>query len=390
MAIRSGIAACCLATAAAFSSQAARGQDVERYLWETPRIGRIEPAAVSAHRAELRREVQRVLDAGLLGPLRLSYADLPVDAYYVYAEPGRIITTLAWAYPHVASDQQTEIRTYVSKVLADARHAPWSGRVLSVDDGAVRSLHGERVREGRFLGVDGQQRNAPSLHVLYGLWLYGDRSGDWQAIQAYWPQVKAWYAGEADRMPPLYGQMGAHIAVARLARQFGDDPTVLRAADSLREDLRIGTDIRQVEQRIEKTRFAVFSASRNRNSFPGNCWMLLDLAPEIGRFLRDHPALAREVLRRTDSLIDRYPWWWLHQAPYFTRWTGDEGVGTTPELMGMIYPVERWVRQTPVEQLDLYLRSVPTGIGDCYWMESLVQTIEAHGPMTWTPVGRPD
>ena len=64
---------------------------------------------------------------------------------------------------------------------------------------------------------------------------------------------------------------------------------------------------------------------------------------------------------------------------------GGEGVGVTPELIGMIYPVERWVKGTEAAELA-YMRSAPLGIGDCYWLEALVQTIEAFGDVKWEEV----
>ncbi len=102
------------------------------------------------------------------------------------------------------------------------------------------------------------------------------------------------------------------------------------------------------------------------------------------RFIKDNvkdQAIAR--VRRIEAV---YPLWWFAQAPYFTRWTGDEGVGTPPELFGMCYPLERWVVETPPETLATYMRSIPTGIGDCYWLEGLVQTIESFGVLAWEKV----
>jgi hypothetical protein len=91
-------------------------------------------------------------------------------------------------------------------------------------------------------------------------------------------------------------------------------------------------------------------------------------------------------LHRIDAIKGRYPFWWLHQAPYFTRWTGDEGVGVTPELIGMVFPVERWIAKTEPRELAKFMRSTPVGIGDCYWLESLVQAIEAFGDLEWKNV----
>ena len=56
------------------------------------------------------------------------------------------------------------------------------------------------------------------------------------------------------------------------------------------------------------------------------------------------------------------------------------------DCFGMVYPIERWVKDTPPEKLALHMRSIPTGIGDSYWTEGLVQTIEAFGTVTREPL----
>ena len=48
----------------------------------------------------------------------------------------------------------------------------------------------------------------------------------------------------------------------------------------------------------------------------------------------------------------------------------------------MYQPVETWILETPAQELRRFMRSSPTGIGDCYWLEALVQTIEAHAAST--------
>ena len=52
----------------------------------------------------------------------------------------------------------------------------------------------------------------------------------------------------------------------------------------------------------------------------------------------------------------------------------------------MMAPVERWVVGTSATALRDQMRSGPTAIGDCYWLEALVQAIEATGTTTWTDV----
>src|SRR5262245_14279749 len=100
--------------------------DVARYAWEFPKVTQITGADDLVE--ELHEEIQAILDAGHLAPLNCRYGDLmpsDVESHFVYQEPGRILTTLAWAYPHLVASQQDAVRRYVASELADARFAPW-------------------------------------------------------------------------------------------------------------------------------------------------------------------------------------------------------------------------------------------------------------------------
>lgn len=350
--------------------------EYDKYLWETPRVKDIDARKAAPMVEELDREVQKILATGSLAPLRLTYADLTVEAYWLYYERGRIITTLAYAYPHVDKARQEGIRKYVGELLAKDSDAPWTPGIKKRDEGVSRQLHGMQIAEGPYVDA----KNCPTLHVLYGLWLYGDRTGDWDAIKESWPKIAAFYAANAGTNI-LYGQMSAHIAMARLAKRFDDAKTQTLAEESLAKDFAAGQDPATIEARVKKTRFGKFYDERGAFAFAGQPWMFLDASPEVMRFVKDN--IKGEAVKRIDAMEKTYPAWWLAQAPYFTRWTGDEGVGTPSEIFGMIFPVERWVKDTPSDTLAKYMRSIPTGVGDCYWLESLVQAIEANGTLKW-------
>jgi hypothetical protein len=374
----------CVLELLAFGAEAADGP-YDRYLWQAPRVANIDPQRTAPLIEILRTEVDRILAAGPLAPLRMAYADLPYEAYWLYYERGRIITTLASAYPHVDLSRQQSIQQHVRTALAGAGDAPWVPGLKRPTDGAPRALSGVRVTEGRFVDYLGDPAGlVPTLHVFYGLWLYGDRTGDWDTLRSHWAQIKEAYARDAATTVILYGQMGAHLALARMSARFGDDAMLRTAVQELERDFNAGKDLARIEERQKQSRYKVFYDPRNAPSFPGQPWMFLDLCPEVARYLTDH--VKEAVLQRADAFIARYPLWWLHQAPYSARWTGDEGEGLPADCFGMIYPLERWVRSTPPEKLALYLRSVPTGVGDCYWIEGLVQTIEAFGAVTWQPI----
>ena len=355
---------------------------VNRYAWEFPVITDIRGAEDLVQ--ELREEVQTILDAGHLAPLNCRYGDLmpsPTESHFVYQEPGRIITTLAWAYPHLDAGQQQAVRRYIAAELADRRFAPWGEHPMPRAVGARRELHPmDRVwgAEEKF-GV-----NRPSVHTLYGLWLYAFRSDDWALVESKWPEVRAAYtrrAGEGN----LYGTMGAHVGVARLADRFQDAETRAAALDRLLRELQAGTNFAAVENLCRSNYYREYFTPRNADGgalYHGA--MFLNVTPEIGRYLHDH--VRETALRRHEEGKQRFPLWWLVQAPYFCRWTGDESVGLSPEAVGMIAPLERWLVQADAATLRRYTRSVPTGKGDCYWLEMLVQAIEAHGSLQWTDV----
>src|SRR5580765_4361367 len=112
--------------------------------------------------------------------------------------------------------------------------------------------------------------------------------------------------------------------------------------------------------------------------------MFLDLSPEIGRYLAD--CVKDAVIKRHNLALKRFPLFWLREAPYSSRWTGDEGIGVPTELMGMIVPVERWVLGVPAGTLGRYTCSTPNCIGDCYWLETLIHAIESSGRTEWITV----
>lgn len=352
--------------------------DITRYAWEFPRVSSAGTGA-SEMIEQLRQEVQKILDKGRLAPMRAYYGDIAiVEEYWLYTEPGRIITTLAWAYPYLTQTQQSGVRSYVAAELASSTHAPWAGSVLQPAAGARRELHPlERVTYREF--VFGASR--PTVHTIYGLWLYAYRSGDWATIQGHWPAIKSMYASRSGQ-GNIYGTMSAHVAMARLAVKFADSATQTTALNNLQTQLDAGVNFSTIESRASSYWSEMYAGQRSASVHQG--WMFMNVSPEIGRYLNDHVRSA--TLARTAAGKTKYPLWWLRQAPYFTRWTGHESVGIPPEMMAMIIPVERWVSQADAATLRDYVRSAPICIGDAYWLESLVQAIEATGTIAWVDV----
>jgi hypothetical protein len=329
--------------------------------------------------AELRAEIGKVLDAGPLAPLRTVYADLVQDEYYVYWQPGRIITTLARAYPYLTPAQQQAVKRYVRAEMDDPERAPWAARgYLPPEGGARREIHSFHQGYGwdRYWGTWG--RSKPTMGAFYGLWLYVDRTGDWGSLNRHYAQITALYSQKAGQCD-LYGTMSAHVAMARIARHFGDSKTLSTALDNARSAFRTGTSFAAVEQRTRRYWPERYEKRQAGLVYQG--WMFLDLTPEVGRYLADH--VKEPVLERNRQGHALYPLFWLREVPYWSRWTGDEGLGIPTELMGMLVPLDRWVAGAAPETLAGYARSTPICPGDCYWLEMLVDAIESAGSNRW-------
>ena len=353
----------------------------DQYLWETPRTTRV-AAAAEPWVVELRAEVQQVLDAGPLAPVRAVYADLEQDPYFLYWQGGRIITTLAMAWPHLTAEQQQAVVRYTRRELGAENRAPWAAKgFIPPDQGARREYHSFHEARGwdRYWGMWGRWK--PTMGSFYGLWLYADRSRDWDTLQEHYAQITGLY-GRKSREGELFGTMGAHVAMARIARHFGDPATLGLARTNAAAAFERGTDFAAVEASSQKYWKERYEPRQRGLVYQG--WLFLDLCPEVGRYLAGKVSLP--VLRRHEEGLKKYPLFWLRETPYWSRWTGDEGLGIPTELMGMIAPVERWVAGGAQARFSLWTRSAPICRGDCYWIEMLVHAIEVTGQTEWVEV----
>ncbi len=353
----------------------------DKYLWQTCQTTEIAPSTSNLV-MELRAEAQKILDAGPLAPLRTVYADLEQDPYFMYWQGGRIITTLAMAWPHLTAAQQAAVNHYVRAELDDDRRAPWTAKgFIPPNNGVRREAHTFHEPRGwdRYWQMWGNKK--PTMGSFYGLWLYADRSGDWGTIKAHYSKITELYARKASQCD-LYGTMGAHVVMARIARHLNDISMLTLAASNAALAFETGTNFAVIETATQKYWKERYEPRQRGLVHQG--WMFLDLCPEVGGYLSEH--VKDSALERHKEGLKRYPLFWLREAPYDSRWTGDEGLGIPTELMGMIVPMERWVAHALPETLARYVRSAPICAGDCYWLEALVHAIEASGKTQWVQV----
>lgn len=376
--------------------------DVDRYAWEFPTVSAIPAAGVASLRTELLAQVDDVLAAGNLTPWRVNHADEHTEAYFVYLEPGRIVTTLAWAYPHLDAARQAAVKRYVHAQLQSETFAPWNPGRLPADVAGTRREFHPLNRVGNW--TPNWQASRPTIQSLYGVWLWAYRAGDFAAIGPHWDRIRACYAAKLAQ-GDIYSTMNAHVAMVRLAAAFQDAEAGRSAWLNLSNHLQMGlafsgdptihTDEARMSQ-VEKNTVRLYAKNNNGGLYwrkqDGSIYrgmMFHGVSPEIGRYLAEN--VRAETLRRHADGTSRFPLWWMLDAPYFQRdYTGDEGVGLVqPEMMGMIFPIERWVVGAEAATLAGYMASAPSCRGDCIWLESLVQTIEAHGQTEWRDVRNP-
>lgn len=363
--------------------------DVDKYLWEYP----LQEELVLNYELinELRSHFDDIIESGDLffRPLPCRYHDQLTEHYFLYKEPGRILQTIAVAYPYLREDQRNAIRPMVTELLNNPIHSPWSMNLLSEDSGKNREPYESEVLWGE--GND-YQRFRPTIQNVYAIWSYVYRTHDTLSIATHYEDIRNFYQQKAltgsDR-GDMYGTLSAHVGMARLANIFGDDATIQSVRNRLGNLLDNATNIDNIDQ------IAAFGTSgwdalygeeytERKDQFIYRGYIFLNMSPEIGRFIKDH--VFESVAERHQFGLERFPLWWLRQSPYFSRWTGDEGIGFPSESFGMFFPVERWVLNSDASRLSRFMRSAPVGIADSYWLEAMVNTIEAGGTDVWVDV----
>ena len=372
------------------SSLLAQTVDTTRVAWQHPAVQG--STATTGYLVEdLRHEIQQILDRPPLAPLQLNYGDIEGNGYTVYNEPGRILLTLAWAYPHLSTAQQAAVRGYVTNEIGRATRMPWGGQqpwdnyFIPRTNGAPREHH-PRDRDWNTIASFGSKR--PTLFVLYGFWLYGHRTGHWAPITNAYNQLANAYNNRIFQpgQGSLYGTLGAHLGMARLAQRVGDTTTRDEALANLQDALVAALNFTNIDLSAGATTVDRWNTPYGQDCYDelqvelgGTAyrgWPFLNLTPEAGRFIAD----------RVPAALARYGFPWISKNSYYIRYFmgGSEGTGLTPEYIGMFAPMERWALGEDAARLSTWVRSGPAGIGDGYWIEALVQAIEARGETVWT------
>ncbi len=356
------------------TSVRAQETDCARFIWEVRRVANVS-AEADVLKATLVKEVQKILEAGHLAPMRCMYGE--VEPHFMQWQPGQVVYALALAYPYLPEKWRRRVVDYVGQELAD--YPPWSTRFLPVDRGTFIEWHAQNIsRElrlsdwARWWGMYAQRYH--SLHVLYGLWLYVERTGDWKLAEDNYDLIAARFQRDR-RSITQYMDISGAIGFARIARRMGDEERVVQAVEAITEAMKEGRDFGKF---VENTRNANGSMGGR-----GTAQVFQYIGPEVARYLVETNQPA--ALAHLNSLRARCPLWFLSMPPHSSGQFG-EGVGMAPDIRNGIMTAAALVENASGPQLEKWLDLPWTPLGDLYFIHHLVWTIEAYGKVSWERV----
>lgn len=141
---------------------------------------------------------------------------------------------LAWAYPHLAANLQSEVKTFLANEWG--KHPPFSKSAwYALKEGERRELFWTPDEVRSRLGQDKPHYAFGNLHSV---WFYAERCGEWAQVLEAWPQIKAGFDDFAKtgwRLDSAKGDLHANrylaslLAFARIAERAKDVASAERA-----------------------------------------------------------------------------------------------------------------------------------------------------------------
>lgn len=364
------------------------------YVWAEPVRPVSNPPADLVQR--LNDEVRRIVDAGgHLLPYFLergftTHMLFPGDSLYpadglatcqpgniYWFDPGELVYTLSIAYPYLSSDLQSRVRSYLSAEMArypPLQPLPWPPEWLT--NGIARESYPVSFRPSCWPPPD------PPLSTLYALWAYARYTGDWAYVQNRWSQIDALFDRKKGSIDS-YAAISGAIGYARIAQHLG------RTADAAEgERVAVAAMTRGLNfQQFLTTANARYPDPRNQQT-GWRAPVFFGLVPEVGRYISDTNRITAMAYLNDLTDSDGVFLW------YITRLGLQGEIGESsfhgPDLAWSIFLARAYVMGDTQETLRGWLDR-PWGLGDLYFIQKLVATIEAQpeGPNLSASTKRP-
>ena len=335
---------------------------------------------------ELEREVAELLDNAPLAPL---YVQMGIGSRdFVFAHPSYELHALAQAYPHLPK----ELAARVQRRAADLLPRCLQSDSLPLDQGGRRELFDVPPHDLSW----SYHPRWPVISHVEAIWLYGERTGDWESVEELWPKIRQ--AGQAYLERPLAidDQQKSHlwlnrtlvgcVAYARLAKRMGD---AKQATEARQEVKRLGGLLLAEYRRRAAIAAGVLSQTTSGgdtqhnqgrklyfhlNNHKSKLALLLDLSPELGRELAAAAPPETEVLRQFFTfLMPTYYLAWEERNVHY-----GENFVDLPDSMHGIFLAHAHLWGANSQTLDGHT-DLPWCRGDLFHVERLALAIEAKG-----------
>lgn len=319
------------------------------------------------------------------------------NAYWY--DPGELVYSLSLAYPYLSSSTKAQLSTYLKQAMQ--RYDPLSPLPF---ENPARWMFNGTSRVGYTVPWPSEINiwppPRPPLQTLYALWAYAEYTGDWAYLAPRWPAIKSFFDDRKGTVDS-YARIAGVIGYYRIAQHFNKPTEAAEALAIAQTALTSGLDFAAFRTRANQLYPDIgidFSnnplGDPNRQVTNGvRGQVFFGLTPEVGRFLREQvqAAAGNEITLRTTApgggtWLDGGALLW-----YATR-AGAQGIEPSaensyhgPDLAWGLFLARAYAegvnRTTLRSQLDR-----PWGIGDPWYLQKLVATIEAiDGPLGSAP-----
>ncbi len=340
--------------------------DLDKIIWETPKFGTSRRQEHVVLRNKLTDAVAELI-ARDWQPLLFPAGKHPAEAYRFFVEPTETLYTLALAYPHLPATLQQRVKARVAQLSAEGKPlGGLTGRTAyDPNVGDVRSLYDPAPE--KMLRIQNDLVRS-DLARLYPLWLWAEATGDWARLERDWPKLRALFTPAAEKMEPDFGnaRIAGLIAACRIGKHLGDTDFLNEAMPALRKAMR-----ERLEYEWAHPEDGLIVQVPHLRTILGR-WR--NLAPEVGRLLREHTGGTHR--RLMDVYVDHHrPLWWM--AWTFEHMWRNETPLAFPTAGMEVFAARALILNEPSAQLARFL-DLPWCKGDEFYIQKLALTLNAE------------
>ena len=334
-------------------------------------------------KAALVREVTELLDVWPWAPWHVQMGIGGRDFFFQH--PSEAVRALALAYPHLPPELAKRAQERMKAELA----ATLKPDLLPADRGTRRELYDIPPGDRKVL--------RPSARMAIGrveaVWLYGDRTGDWKAVEALWPVIDDVWAkylaaplkpdARQGGHPDLNRTLAGCIAYARLVERFGKADDAKGVRDEVERLAKLALDDFRKRAAVAADRLGRPTSKGDVSSNPGRVLyhhlanhyskltLFADLPPELARaFAATAPEESRVLKQFVTKLMPTYYLAFEERAVHYA-----ENFIDLPDSVHGLFLAHALLwkadRDTLARQAD-----IPWVKGDLYHVEKLVLALE--------------